>query len=89
MSTTHRGSRRLEWLVKTIAHTLHTRSTKRSRQPYAGLRPLRAEKETTMLVARLPFDYLQHLDRHDRVRRMRARPSGSRMRRGTPNATGE
>lgn len=42
-----------------------------------------------MLVARLPFDYLQHLDRHDRVRRMRARPSGSRMRRGTPNATGE
>jgi len=31
----------------------------------------------------LPFDYLRHLDRHDRVRRTRARPTGSRVRRGT------
>jgi len=43
-----------------------------------------------MLLAPLPFDYLQHLlDRHDRVRRTRTRPTGSRVRRGTPSATGE
>ena len=41
------------------------------------------------MLPALPFDYLQHLDRHDRVRRMRTRPSGSRMRRGTPSAAGE
>jgi hypothetical protein len=39
-----------------------------------------------MLLARLPFDYLQHLDRGDRVRRSRLRPSGNRVRRGTPEA---
>jgi hypothetical protein len=31
----------------------------------------------------LPYDYLQHLDRHDRGRRMRTRPTESRVRRGT------
>ena len=30
----------------------------------------------------LPLDYLHHLDRHDRVRRTRSRPTGSRVRRG-------
>ena len=35
-----------------------------------------------MLPAALPFDYVQHLDRGDRVRRSRAHPSGSRLRRG-------
>ena len=39
-------------------------------------------KETIML-ATLPFDYLQHLDRHERVRRTRHRPTGSRVRRAT------
>ncbi len=38
-------------------------------------------KEMTMLPA-LPFDYLKHLDRHERVRRTRIRPTGSRVRRG-------
>jgi hypothetical protein len=42
-----------------------------------------------MHLARLPFDYLQHLDRHDRVRRPQARPTGSRVRRDTPSAAGE
>jgi hypothetical protein len=36
-----------------------------------------------MLPASLPFDYLQHVDPGDRVRRSRARSSGSRVRRGT------
>jgi hypothetical protein len=36
-----------------------------------------------MFLAALPFDYLRHLDRHDRVRRPRTRPTGSRVRRGT------
>jgi len=49
----------------------------------------KSKKETTMHLARLPFDYLKHLDRHDRVRRARARPTGSRVRRDMPNATGE
>jgi hypothetical protein len=35
-----------------------------------------------MLLAPLPFDYLQHLDRGDRIRRTRTRPTGSRVRRG-------
>jgi hypothetical protein len=34
-----------------------------------------------MFSASLPFDYLQHLDRHDRVRRTPARFTGSRVRR--------
>ena len=34
-----------------------------------------------MHPAALPFDYLQHIDRGDRIRRSRARPSGSRVRR--------
>jgi hypothetical protein len=34
-----------------------------------------------MFPASLPFDYLKHIDRHDRVRRMQARPAGSRVRR--------
>ena len=42
-----------------------------------------------MLLASLPFDYLQHLDRGDRIRRTRTRPTGSRVRRGTPGGTGE
>ena len=33
------------------------------------------------MLASLPFDYLRHLDRHDRVRRTRIRPTGSRVRR--------
>jgi hypothetical protein len=39
-----------------------------------------------MLPAALPFDYVQHIDRGDRIRRSRIRPSGSRVRRGTPGA---
>jgi hypothetical protein len=35
-----------------------------------------------MLPAAIPFDYLQHIDRGDRIRRSRVRPSGSRVRRG-------
>ena len=42
-----------------------------------------------MLLAPLPFDYLQHLDRTDRIRRSRARPTGSRVRRGTRGVMGE
>ena len=42
-----------------------------------------------MLLAPLPFDYLQHFDRHDRVRRTRTRPTGSRVRRGAARASGE
>jgi hypothetical protein len=37
-----------------------------------------------MLVASLPFDYVQHIDRGDRIRRSRPRPNGSRVRRGMP-----
>jgi hypothetical protein len=36
-----------------------------------------------MLPAAIPFDYLQHIDRGDRIRRSRTRPSGRRVRRGT------
>jgi hypothetical protein len=39
-----------------------------------------------MLPASLPFDYIQQIDRGDRVRRGRTRPSGSRVRRGAPGA---
>jgi len=42
-----------------------------------------------MLLAPLPFDYLQHLDRGDRIRRSRTRSTGSRVRRGTPGGAGE
>jgi hypothetical protein len=42
-----------------------------------------------MLLARLPYDYLQHIDRGDRIRRSRTCPNGSRVRRVTPGATGE
>ena len=41
-----------------------------------------------MLLAPLPFDYLQHLDPHDRIRRKRTRPTDSRVRRGTASAFG-
>jgi hypothetical protein len=34
-----------------------------------------------MLVAPLPFDYVKQIDPTDRVRRTRARPTGSRVRR--------
>jgi hypothetical protein len=37
-----------------------------------------------MFPAALPFDYLKHIDRHDRIRRSRTRPNGSRVRRGVP-----
>ena len=42
-----------------------------------------------MLLAPLPFDYLQHLDRSDRVRRIRNRPTGRRVRRGDAGKDGE
>ena len=42
-----------------------------------------------MFLARLPYDYLQHLDRGDRIRRSGTRPNGGRVRRGTPSATGK
>jgi hypothetical protein len=42
-----------------------------------------------MLLASLPFDYLQYLDRHDPVRRKRNRPTGSRVRRGTACGSGQ
>jgi hypothetical protein len=35
-----------------------------------------------MHPAALPFEYLQLIDRGDRIRRSRTRPSGSRVRRG-------
>ena len=37
-----------------------------------------------MLLAPLPFDYLQCMDQGDRQRRARSRPSGTRVRRTTP-----
>jgi len=40
-----------------------------------------------MLLAPLPLDYLHHLDRHDRDRRARNRPTGSRVRRGPASAS--
>jgi hypothetical protein len=36
-----------------------------------------------MFPASLPFDYLKHVDRYDRVGRMQARPTESRVRRPT------
>jgi hypothetical protein len=41
------------------------------------------------MLAQLPYDYLQHADPGDRIRRSRARPNGSRVRRGAPRRTGE
>ena len=35
-----------------------------------------------MLLAPLPFDYLEHIGRGDRIRRSRVRPTGNRVRRG-------
>jgi hypothetical protein len=35
------------------------------------------------MLPTVPFEYLQHLDRGDRIRRSRNRPNSSRMRRGT------
>jgi hypothetical protein len=34
-----------------------------------------------MLLAPLPFDYLQHLERGDRLRRTQTLPTGTRVRR--------
>ena len=34
-----------------------------------------------MFPASLPFDYVRHYDRHDRVRRIRVQQIGSRVRR--------
>lgn len=42
-----------------------------------------------MFLARLPIDYLRHLDRGDRIRRSRSRPNGARVRRDTSDGTGE
>ena len=42
-----------------------------------------------MLLAPLPFDYLQHLERGDRLRRTRTRPTGSRVRRAASDKAGE
>jgi len=39
-------------------------------------------KGEVMFPAQLPFDYLQQLDRGDRIRRSRALSGGSRLRRG-------
>jgi hypothetical protein len=36
-----------------------------------------------MHPAALPFDYAKYLDTGDRLRRTRARPDGSRVRRGS------
>jgi hypothetical protein len=36
------------------------------------------------MLAGLPLDYIQHLDCDDRIRRLRAHPTGSRVRRGMP-----
>ncbi len=33
-----------------------------------------------MLIAQLPFDYIQLIDRGDRIRRVRIRPNGGRVR---------
>ncbi len=41
------------------------------------------------MLPALPFDYLQHFDRHDRVRRTRDRPTGSRVRRRPASASRE
>jgi hypothetical protein len=35
-----------------------------------------------MFLATLPLDYVLHIDRGDRIRRLRTRPNGSRVRRG-------
>jgi hypothetical protein len=40
-----------------------------------------------MLLAPLPFDYAQHLDPGDRVRRTRKATLGSRVRRTPPAAS--
>jgi hypothetical protein len=37
-----------------------------------------------MLLAPLPFEYIQHLDPGDRQRRSRSRPTGDRVRRTLP-----
>jgi hypothetical protein len=37
-----------------------------------------------MFPGSLPFDYLRHLDRYDRIRRTRAHPTGSPVRRPVP-----
>jgi hypothetical protein len=42
-----------------------------------------------MFPAALPYDYLKHLDRGDRIRRLRTRPNGSRVRCGARSGTGE
>jgi hypothetical protein len=41
------------------------------------------------MLAGLPLDYIQHLDRDERIRRSRTRPSGSRIRRGMPHRTAD
>ena len=42
-----------------------------------------------MILAPLPFEYLQHLDPQDRVRRKRHRPTDRRVRRATASRAGE
>jgi hypothetical protein len=37
-----------------------------------------------MFPASLPFDYVRHFDRHDRVRRIRVQQIASRVRRPEP-----
>lgn len=59
------------------------------RQSHAALGSAQGRKETIMLLAPLPLDYIQHLDRGDRIRRSRNRPSDDRVRRGMPGGTGE
>lgn len=37
-----------------------------------------------MLLPTLPFDYVKHLDRGERIRRSLAQPKGGRVRRASP-----
>ncbi len=41
------------------------------------------------MFSSLPFDYVQHVARDQRIRRSRVRPDGSRVRRITPRGAGE
>ena len=40
------------------------------------------------MLARLPFDYIQHIDHGDRIRRTRGRVHEGRVRRGRHGAFG-
>lgn len=42
-----------------------------------------------MIVSALPFEYLQYIERGERVRRPAPRPKGSRVRRRTRGGAGQ